>query len=99
MNSRRAGMVSVADVLFELRTKGVRLWVNNAELRYESLNGALTSDIVRTIRALRVDITNYLEKQASSAAPYALPLEQRPTSDPVPLTFSQKWHWNLLGPD
>jgi Condensation domain/TubC N-terminal docking domain len=97
---RHAGILSVADVVFELRSRGVRLWVDNNELHYETISGGLAPKESETLRALRTSIIEYLQRLPPSDIHLSPPPpRRRSASDRVPLTFAQQYYWNVLGPD
>lgn len=73
----------MADVLAQLRGKGVQLWLENGRLRYRAPRGALTSEDVETLRAGSGEIVALLEGGGAAAAVRA------------PLAYSQLAHWRL----
>jgi hypothetical protein len=86
-------MDRVADLLFALRTQGIQVWSDKGRLRYHSSNGALAPEDLERLRALKPRILEFL--QASPAHTADPPLAPRPHSDRAPLTFSQRWFWNI----
>lgn len=88
-------MESVTDVLFMMRSKGVKIWTDNGQLRYQAARGALTSAEIDKLRALRAEIIAFFQQSSHLAATDPLPVP-RLSSDRVPLTFSQQWTWNVL---
>jgi hypothetical protein len=84
---------SVADVLAQVRRKGVRLWSEQGQLRYQAPRGALTSQELETLRLLRQQVVAHLEK-ASNAGIVEPRLDRRTSVEAVPLTYSQRSHWD-----
>lgn len=88
-------MDSVAEILFQLRCRGVRLWTDDGQLHYQAPSGALSSDEIKALRALKSDITDYFLTSPSSNS-IEPPLVPRLASDRVPLAFSQQCLRNLM---
>ena len=84
-------------VLLALRSKGVKLWVDNGRLRYQAARGTLTSTEIDALRALRDEILAFL--QQSPATTEEIRLAPRSPSDRVPLAFSQLYLWDALNLD
>lgn len=81
----------IADMVEQVRRKGVRLWCDQGQLRYEAPKGALTTADIQSLRACKADVIAYLEAVSMSD------LETKPARpariNRVPLTFSQLSHW------
>lgn len=88
-------MASVADVLLSLRSRGLRVWVENDQLRYQAPRGVATAADLETLRGLKTAIIAFLQ-QSTPSSPVELPLAPREKADRVPLTFSQQRWWNLF---
>lgn len=86
-------MDSIANVLFRLRGKGVRVWVEGDQLRYQSPRGALASDEVDVLRARKDELMAFL--QPTSRLETEPPMQPRQPAPSAPLTFCQSWLWNL----
>jgi Condensation domain/TubC N-terminal docking domain len=84
-----------AEVLESVLKKGVRLWSENGQLRYESPKGALTGEELERLRRSRAQIVALLEVAAVSRTG-APALEHGPSAVRVPLAFSQLWHWQAF---
>lgn len=82
----------VEDVIAFARRKGVRLWVENRQLRYKAPRGALTSLDIEHLRESRERIVSFLERAHS--APGVSEREPDRRLDRAPLTFSQLVHWH-----
>src|SRR4030088_3242456 len=85
---------SASELLFAMRLKGVRIWNDNGQLRYQATRGSLTPAEIEKLRSLRDEIIAF----SRQAVPVATepPLVPRLTSDPIPLTFSQQLRWRLF---
>lgn len=87
---------TISDVLGRVRSKGVKLWVENGQLRYKAPRGTLSEDEITRLRVSKVQIVEFLEKASDLA--YAEPtLEPRTQRDRAPVAYSQLAHWNLYG--
>lgn len=88
-------MDRAADVILALRLKGVRIWSEDGRLRYKASNGMITPADLNKLTELKTEILAFIQ-QASPASTESK-LIQRGFTERVPLTFSQKAWWNLLG--
>lgn len=94
LESGRKSMEGIADVLGNLRKKGVSLWSNNGQLHYRAPQGVLTQDEIERLSTCKPHLIALLER--ASVAQSAPPMrEPRPHLDRAPLAFSQLAHWNL----
>src|SRR5713101_1105714 len=87
-------MDRVADLLGNVRMKGVSLWSANGRLHYRAPKGALTQHQMEELRAHRNSILFLLETSAGVIA-VEPKLEPRTHYNRAPLAFSQEAHWNL----
>jgi hypothetical protein len=83
---------AIADLLADIRKKGVRLWSDDGELRYRAPKGALTRVELQRLRESGSEIVALL-KQINHVPERAL--QERRRSDRVPLSFSQVSHWHF----
>jgi hypothetical protein len=88
-------MESSSELLSSLCERGVRLWAENGQLRFQAPKGELLPEERNKLRTLKAEIIDLLE-QAKSASD--VPLEPRVAGYPVPLTFPQQMLWNALHP-
>ncbi len=94
------GYGDISDVLFKMRAKGVRIWTDNNQLRYQAASSALSSQDLAELRLLRSQIIEFLEHfSAPSQSVLEPPLEPRLSGDCVPMTFSQQLMWRMKGLD
>ena len=87
-------MDRVADLLFALRSKGVKVWSDNGQLHCQSPKGELAPEDIERLRALKTRIIAFLQPSPAHTAA-ELQLAPRPYSDRAPLTFSQRWFWSI----
>lgn len=86
-------MDSAAEMIVAMRLKGVRIWSDNGQLRYQSSKGALTEDDIGRLRALKAEILAFIERTPPMTEPKLRP---RSFGEKVPLTFSQESWCNLF---
>jgi Condensation domain/TubC N-terminal docking domain len=91
-------MPTTADYLTALFARGIRLWVDNGELRYHARKGCLTPADVTQLRALKKELIAELTRPR--------PLDFREASrercdraNTFPLSFQQRWLAGLLSRD
>jgi hypothetical protein len=87
-------MNDAADVLFKMRRRGMKIWAENGELRYQGPIGILTQEDISMLRGLKPLIVAYFQQTLPRKATEPL-LIPRDSQSPVPLTFCQQWFWNV----
>jgi hypothetical protein len=85
---------NIASVLGSVRKKGVKLWVENNQLRYEAPRGALTQEDIEGLKLSRDQIVARLKKTTGTETSEPM-LEPSRRIKRVPLAFSQLAHWHL----
>jgi len=88
---------NVDSLLFRARCKGVRIWVEKNELRYQAPKGVLNSDDYSKLKERRADLLEFLGK-SPVADSWEGSIIRRASSEQVPLTFSQQAIWNYFNP-
>lgn len=80
-----------SDLLSSLYRRGVRIWVENGQLRFQAPKGALLPEELARLRMFKNEIVGFLLD-----APLApdIPLEPRAAGYPAPLTAIQLRVWN-----
>jgi hypothetical protein len=81
-----------AAIVAALRAKGVRLWVENGELRYRAPKHTMTNDELLRLQAERQQIVALLDMAEHSSAVPAL--RPRSYGERVPLTYAQTTLWD-----
>jgi hypothetical protein len=92
VNFEGAG-VPAADILAALQARGVRVWLEEAELRYRAPQGALTTEDIGVLRSNKQAIAAFLREGTMLEGPRSLTRGASIRS--APLTFSQLAHCNL----
>ena len=88
-------MDRIADVLDSVRRKGVRIWTEQGQLRYQAPKGALTPQEVDRLRQARSQIVALLET-TPNPDDRRRSLADRARSGRGPLAFSQQMYWNMF---
>lgn len=92
MNS---GVENIGELLRRLETRGVRLSLENGEIRFQAPAGALSAQELSYLKTRRQQIFAYLNAE-HVLSPHR-PIQPRPAGCPVPLTARQLQVWNWLG--
>lgn len=88
-------MSNVTDLLLRMRKKGVRLWKDGERLCFEAPQGGLDSHERGQLLAHKTALMALLERRSITAEAEP-PIQRRSQSDcRIPITFSQRWMWNL----
>jgi len=82
-------MESVIDILFAMRTRGIKIGIRDGQLVYEATRGAIDRSAIETLRARKLDIIEFLN-QAHPLVPVAPPLKRRAPHQRAPLTPMQR---------
>ena len=85
----------VADLIFDLHRKGTKVWLDGTHLRYLAPRGAITSEDIDRLRALKSEIVEFLQTSPSHSEASDEPLQPRLSSDRVPLRAVQRLTWNI----
>jgi aspartate racemase len=86
-------MSTIESFLSARHAKGVRLWVEDGQLRYRAPKGALAADELDEIRTRKAELVAYLERTPSVA--HLPPFVPQPrTGGPVPLSHGQERMWS-----
>ena len=73
--------------LLSVRDRGVDVWVENGQLRFQAPKGALRPEDMQQLRALKQEIVALM---TGEAAEFGIPLERRRETDVVPWTAFQQ---------
>jgi len=89
-------MMAVTDLLNQLRSRDIRIWVEDGRLRLNAPKGALTPELQEQLAAHKAEILAYLNgiQVGSSAQEFQL-IPRRQADGAQPLSFSQKRLWVL----
>jgi hypothetical protein len=88
-------MSAPAEYLAFLRQKGVKLWIEDGQLRYRAHKGALSNEDLARLRVMKDGIVAELsEPPGGVSADTARTVPT--TADPVPLSFQQQWLLKLM---
>jgi hypothetical protein len=85
-------MSSIDDFLSATRVTGVKLWLENGQLCYQTPKGALTAERLDAIRARKNEIISYLKRAPS--LDNLPPLIPQPRAGLLPLGFGQQMMWS-----
>ncbi|MGR9012023.1 MAG: amino acid adenylation domain-containing protein [Gammaproteobacteria bacterium] len=89
-------MTSVADLLQQLSGQGIRLYLEQGELRFKAPKGAMTAEVMAQLKANKGELTTLLQQAAGTHAALAEPLSHFADSSIVPLSFAQQRLWFLF---
>jgi len=83
----------ISGLVAALRHRGVQLWAQNGELRYQAPRGSIAPGELARLKAHKNEILQMLE-QAQQRELTEPVLEPQLRSGPAPLAYSQVAHWN-----
>jgi Condensation domain/TubC N-terminal docking domain len=83
-------MPDANELLSSLYQRGVKVWVDNEQLRLQAPTGTLLPDELHKVRALKGAVIELLKQTAFD-------LQPRPSDCAVPLTPMQVFSWNCSG--
>jgi Condensation domain/TubC N-terminal docking domain len=88
-------MSTPAEYVMFLNRTGVRLWVDNGQLRYHAKKGVLSPEELARLRSMRNEILAELTKAGASATDSSIDARaENPTEAPV--SFQQRWCLKLI---
>lgn len=84
---------SISQLLAEVATLDIKLWVEEGKLRVNAPQGAMTAELKGELSARKQELIEFLERGAQAAVP--APLVARAADACVPLTHGQERIWTL----
>lgn len=88
-------MPAPTDYLASLQKKGVRIWIDNGQVRYHANKGVLSAEDMARLRGMKDDIVTGLIKLPGVPTQYT-GLQSRVGSLPAPVSFQQEWLLSLI---
>ena len=85
-------MKSVFDLVSELQTRQIKLWVEDRRLRYAAPKGVITDDILKILRSRKTEIIDFLRQLDSEATTKIQPVRR---TGKLSLSFAQRRLWLL----
>ncbi|MEM7530549.1 MAG: amino acid adenylation domain-containing protein [Chloroflexota bacterium] len=82
--------MTVARLIAYLNSLGIRVWLEDGQLRYQAPKGAMTAEVRAEIVARKTALMDFL-RQAQQTAEQPIPSAQRPAM--IPLSFTQEQLW------
>jgi hypothetical protein len=93
-------MPAVSDYLTSLEKRGVRLWLEDGQLRYRASIGTLSTEELSRLRVMKTEIVRELSKTSAPRTDEArlegIRAEGKPTPVHTPLSFQQHWLLTLM---
>ncbi|WGS85508.1 non-ribosomal peptide synthetase [Methylomonas sp. UP202] len=89
-------MSSVADLLEPLNQRGIRLYLEQGELRFKAPKGAMTPDTLALLKTNKAELTALLRQAEASRGALSEPLSRFAGTDEVPLSMAQQRLWFLF---
>jgi len=87
---------ALQSLLTELRERGVRLWLDDGQLRFEAPKGALSGTLLAEVRERKVEVVEFLQQRGRAAAPTQVPpVSRRHGLTTAPLSYAQQRLWFL----
>jgi len=85
----------VEEFLSRLEKKGVRLWAEDGNLRYEAPEGALTPELRSELVKHKSEVLAFFQESIDAAGPELSPIESIDRNGDLPLSFAQQRLWFL----
>jgi syringomycin synthetase protein SyrE len=81
--------------LSQLRSKGIRVWVDGARLRYSAPSGALSPELFASLSERREEILSFLRRTGPAETSIGQPIRKTARDGNPPLSFAQERLWFL----
>jgi len=92
----RCPLSEVTQLLVELRCLGIRLFLEQDELRFSAPKGVMTPDIMAQLKAQKAGLTLLLQQASTAEDGLAEALRPFASSHIAPLSFAQQRMWFLF---
>lgn len=89
-------MSSAADLLHQLNQQGIRLYLEEGELRFKAPKGMMTVELMAQLKTNKFELIALLRQVAVSHASLAEPLSRFADSNAVSLSFAQQRLWFIF---
>ncbi len=86
---------SLSTLLTEIRTAGVKLWVDNGQLRFDAPKGVMTPGLRARLRQNKTSVIDLLAKASRDGAAVQEPIPVVSRGGSLPLSYSQERLWFL----
>lgn len=86
---------NIGDMLFNLRRRGIRLWVQEGRLCYQAPKGVVTEEEMKKLRTRSAEIIAFFSNTTAIRSTPQQALGPRDRNELVPLTYSQLSHWHV----
>jgi amino acid adenylation domain-containing protein len=84
--------MTVLDLIARLGSAGIRLWLEDDQLKFKAPKGALTPELRDALVAMKPQVIDFL-RQTRTQGDNADRIPQAATRDSAPMTFSQRGVW------
>ena len=85
-------MKSIVDLISELQSAQIKLWVENKRLRYAAPQGVITKEILHRLKSHKTEIINFLGQLEEDDNRKIQPIKR---TGNLPLSFAQRRLWLL----
>jgi amino acid adenylation domain-containing protein len=86
-------MTTIREFLTSLQQQGVKLWVEEGQLRYQAPKGRLTLTVLEQIKTYKTDILHFLNNSAKNTE--HLSIQRISRRENLPLSYAQQRLWFL----
>jgi thioesterase domain-containing protein/acyl carrier protein len=88
-------MKTIDGLLFELRQREIKLWLEGDRLRYKAPKDALTSELLSQVKEYKTEIVTFLREATNSNSTQLPPIVEIDRDSYLPLSFAQQRLWFL----
>jgi non-ribosomal peptide synthetase component F/thioesterase domain-containing protein len=94
-NSVELDVMSLDELLSELRLRQVTLWLEGDRLRYRAAKDVMTPALLAQMKLHKAAILTFLKQATTSASAQLPPIARLDRDGPLPLSFAQQRFWSL----
>lgn len=87
--------MTILELLSQLRSLDIRIWVENGRLRVSAPDGVLTPTLRETLSTRKTEIIAFLQQAEMAKEATTTPIRPSVHADNVPLSFAQQRVWIL----
>ncbi|NER93229.1 MAG: amino acid adenylation domain-containing protein [Symploca sp. SIO1B1] len=86
-------MISIGELLTNLRSLGIEVWAENGKLKYRAVSGSLTAELREQLAERKIEIISFLQTVGEAKSEKSRPIQPQERTGYIPLSTAQQRLW------